>query len=170
MFLSTNVVLMILCLPMIPLFDSVCSQIPAYDATFYSQIFMLGSKSEFDIIFKYHIIRVLSLHYKYTNVYITNIPFTAPVCLDSLDNALINNCRNPCSSFVNCMFELSGAGNVSVIIWSVAGQPLVSTEEQYFSAGRKMLSCNTSGLPAGVYLCSIRTDGYTTTRKLLIVK
>jgi len=68
------------------------------------------------------------------------------------------------------MFELSGAGNVSVIIWSVAGQPLVSTEEQYFSAGRKMLSCNTSGLPAGVYLCSIRTDGYTTTRKLLIVK
>lgn len=91
------------------------------------------------------------------------------------DDKLFQNYPNPFNPSTTISFELSKISSVSLDIYSILGQHIITLEHGKFNAGRYSTTWNgvdKSGnkVPAGVYFLCLKTDNLIQTRKMVLLK
>ncbi|MCB9248586.1 MAG: T9SS type A sorting domain-containing protein [Ignavibacteriales bacterium] len=61
-------------------------------------------------------------------------------------------------------------GNVSLIIYDVLGNKVAELEKGFKSAGNYSYLFDASNLTSGIYFYTIRTNNFTATKKMLLMK
>jgi hypothetical protein len=84
--------------------------------------------------------------------------------------ALRQNYPNPFNGVCRIEYDLPVPSHVLVSLWSLLGQRLAVLEEGDRPAGRYSVLFEGGGLPSGVYFYQLRTDSFTETKKLTILR
>jgi len=91
------------------------------------------------------------------------------------DNALAaftveQNSPNPFNPSTTISFTTAESGNVSVDVYSVAGQKVDTIINDYMNAGNHSIAWDASEFSAGVYFYTVKSDGFTKTMKMTLLK
>jgi len=76
---------------------------------------------------------------------------------------------NPAKSYVDVQTNLSKKGSVAIRVIDVSGKVVIN-ESQTVDTGRQSIKLNTESLVQGAYIVEIKSDGKTSSQKLLISK
>lgn len=83
---------------------------------------------------------------------------------------LMQNYPNPFNPSTTIIFSLGTTAPVTVKIYNLLGQEMETLSSGTRSAGVYRVEWKPNGLPSGVYLCRLEADGYSLTRKLILMK
>ncbi|MFQ6604656.1 MAG: carboxypeptidase regulatory-like domain-containing protein [Fidelibacterota bacterium] len=84
--------------------------------------------------------------------------------------ALSQNYPNPFNPVTTFTYDLPHDGFVSIIVYNVLGEKVDELVNQNQSAGRYTVTWNGYNHPSGVYVARMQTEGFTTTRKIMLLK
>ena len=92
-----------------------------------------------------------------------------------MDTELFSNYPNPFNPTTTISFVLRHDGLVSIEIFNIRGQKIRSLANSFYRAGKHNIIFNGkddsgSELGSGLYLCRMTTDGYNSTKRLLLIK
>ncbi|MEG8946736.1 T9SS type A sorting domain-containing protein [Rosettibacter firmus] len=92
-----------------------------------------------------------------------------------INDNLLQNYPNPFNLSTKIIFELSRNSNVSLDIFSLLGEHVLTLKKGYFNAGRYEVDWNGKDkfgniVPAGVYFVQLKTDRLIQTRKMVLLK
>jgi len=77
----------------------------------------------------------------------------------NFQNTICRNYPNPATSSTNIEYRISVPGNISIVLKDINGKVVLIPVNRYQAEGCYNFSLNTQNLPAGLYLCSLSTDG-----------
>ena len=101
--------------------------------------------------------------YEYSNT--IEINFNVP------DNFELNqNYPNPFNPSTTISFNLSKPGIVTLRIYNLMGEEIKTLVEGYREAGLYRINFNADDLASGMYLYRLNTNGFTETKKMLLIK
>ena len=83
---------------------------------------------------------------------------------------LHQNYPNPFNPLTTIRFEIPKASHVTLTIHNLLGQEIETLVDDKFQAGTNQVTWNANGLPSGVYFCRIRSDAFSQTRKVVLLK
>jgi N-acetylmuramoyl-L-alanine amidase len=83
---------------------------------------------------------------------------------------LSQNFPNPFNPTTNINWTLPENGIVSLKIYDMLGKEISTLVNQFMQAGRHSIEFNASSLASGVYYYQLKTNNYTSTKKLLLLK
>jgi photosystem II stability/assembly factor-like uncharacterized protein len=83
---------------------------------------------------------------------------------------LSQNYPNPFNGQTTIGFTVPAAGYVTIEIFNILGQRIVTLVSQYYIAGDYSAVWNASRMSSGVYLCRMRAGKSVTTKKMLLVR
>lgn len=88
---------------------------------------------------------------------------------------LCQNYPNPFNPSTNIRYDLSSAGNVSVVIYTASGEEVVKLIDDYQQAGKYTVTWNGNGsggkkLASGIYLCRITAGAVSETIKMVMMR
>lgn len=83
---------------------------------------------------------------------------------------LNQNYPNPFNPSTNISYTLPFESRVSLKIYGVLGNEVVALISEYQNAGQHEISYNASHLAGGVYFYTLRTENFTQTKKMLLLK
>ncbi len=99
-------------------------------------------------------------------IYKIDLPFISP----NIENRL-RNFPNPFNQKTTIEFSLQDAGEVSLVITDVYGQTiLVLVNNIYYSKGIFQVDFDSDKFPTGIYLYTFKTQAYSETKKMLLIK
>jgi hypothetical protein len=75
---------------------------------------------------------------------------------------------NPVNDMANLTYNLDKAGKVGITIFNSRGQKVRSIDPGLRNAGRNELALGLSGIPAGLYICSLNVSGQIYNKKFII--
>ena len=84
--------------------------------------------------------------------------------------SLEQNYPNPFNPSTVIKYDIANAGNVSLKIFNVIGQQVAVLQDGFKNAGSYEVNFNAFNLPSGVYFYTIKTNDFTDTKKMLLVK
>lgn len=84
--------------------------------------------------------------------------------------ALSQNFPNPFNPTTHIRYSLPKLGNVSLKVYNLLGQEIVILVEGKQDAGNYTIEFNAANLPGGVYLYRLKTNEFTETKKLILIK
>jgi hypothetical protein len=84
--------------------------------------------------------------------------------------SLAQNYPNPFNPTTTLAFTLPQAGTVTLSVYNTLGQRVATVAERGFSQGTHTVRFEAGGLPSGVYLYRLEGDGFTATRRMMLVK
>jgi len=84
--------------------------------------------------------------------------------------ALEQNYPNPFNPSTAIEFEIAHPSRVRLTVYDVLGKEVVRLLDEERSAGHYSIRFDASGVPSGVYFYRLSADGYSQTRKLVVVK
>lgn len=84
--------------------------------------------------------------------------------------SLLQNYPNPFNPETNIKFTLPKDGNVTLKVFDVSGRVVAEIVNGNLNAGMYSVSFNASKLSSGVYFYRISADGFTDTKKMILVK
>ncbi len=84
--------------------------------------------------------------------------------------SLSQNYPNPFNASTVIRFQLPASSNVSLRVYDVMGRELETLVNERFQPGTYHADWNASKYPSGVYFYKIITNGFTETRKMLLIK
>jgi len=84
--------------------------------------------------------------------------------------SLLQNYPNPFNPETNIKFTLPKDGNVTLKVFDVSGRVVAEIVNGNLNAGTYSVSFNASKLSSGVYFYRISADGFTDTKKMILVK
>jgi len=84
--------------------------------------------------------------------------------------ALHQNFPNPFNPETRIAFDLAADANVTLEVFNVSGQVVATLLNGTMEAGSHSVSFDGSALSAGVYFYTLRADGFTATKKMLLLK
>ncbi len=84
--------------------------------------------------------------------------------------ALEQNFPNPFNPTTNIKFSLPEAQNVSLKVFNMLGQEVVTLVNEFRNAGVYEVSFNANNLPTGTYFYSITAGEFTSVKKMLLIK
>ncbi len=84
--------------------------------------------------------------------------------------SLNQNYPNPFNGQTIISFELPTQSNVSLVVYDILGRQVESIVNNKLNAGKHTYNFNASNLSSGVYFYTLKTDGFTSTRKLVLLK
>jgi hypothetical protein len=133
---------------------------------------------------------VTASHVDYNPVTVENIDIPAgeyveiDFALDPVDaddepiasvTKFIGNYPNPFNPETNIVFNLAHADNVSIEIYNIKGQKMMTLLDEFMEAGTHSVvwngrDRNGRAVASGVYLTRLNTRQYTSTRKMLLLK
>ena len=77
---------------------------------------------------------------------------------------------NPFNPETNLTFDLPHAGEISLIIYDIAGREIVRLIDGFQPAGTHETTFDASNLPSGIYFARLTASSFHQTRKLLLIK
>lgn len=83
---------------------------------------------------------------------------------------LSQNYPNPFNPATKISFSLPKASFVRMVVFDVTGKVVETLVDENLSAGSYEVDFDASKLTSGVYFCRITTDGFTDTKKMILVK
>jgi len=95
----------------------------------------------------------------------TSINNIIPIKLD-----LVNSFPNPFNDILNIEFSNSNDMNVSIILYDLLGHKIANLCENFFSAGKHIISYHGASLKAGNYLIRYVDSDKTITKKIIKIK
>ena len=93
------------------------------------------------------------------------VNFGSPIKIE-----LTQNYPNPFNPSTTISFSLPESGNVILKIYNVIGKEIETLVEGYREAGIYTVNFNAEELASGMYIYSLRTNGFTETKKMLFMK
>jgi len=84
--------------------------------------------------------------------------------------ALHQNFPNPFNPETRIAFDLAAEANVTLEVFNISGQVVVTLMNGAMDAGSHSVAFSGSALSAGVYFYTLRADGFTATKKMLLLK
>lgn len=84
--------------------------------------------------------------------------------------SLYQNFPNPFNPETKIKFDLKKNGYVNLKIFDISGKEIRKIIDGEMQAGSYVYNFNASNLPTGVYFYNIHTNGYSETRKMMVVK
>ncbi|MBD3298793.1 MAG: S8 family serine peptidase [candidate division Zixibacteria bacterium] len=84
--------------------------------------------------------------------------------------ALLQNHPNPFNASTQIPYALSEPGKVQLDVYNLLGQRVATLVDQHQEAGYHVANWDAHDAASGVYLYRIRTDSYTSTRKMVVLK
>lgn len=87
-----------------------------------------------------------------------------------LEPSLYQNYPNPFNPVTIIPFSLTEASNVSIELFTINGQKVTDIINAPYSAGQHTVRFDASELSSGIYLYRLTTNGFTSTKKLLLIK
>jgi len=97
----------------------------------------------------------------------TSIPGTYPSRGNNLELTLF---PNPCTEAAFVQYELPAGAKVSIQVFTINGNKVLSLDKGWQSSGKQQVSFSTGELPAGVYFCRIQVNGIIETKKMILAK
>jgi hypothetical protein len=103
-------------------------------------------------------------------------PYHAGVDIDNDDPApvtlgfLAQNYPNPFSPSTTIRFSIPKAGHVSLKVYNVNGQEVASLIDEVKSPGTFETTFRTDGVAPGTYFYSLKANGFSETRKMVVLK
>lgn len=88
--------------------------------------------------------------------------------IDPLNNSISQNYPNPFSSVTRFDITLPQAARVSLDIFNLTGQRVISYPSKNFTAGKHSIDINKGNLKPGVYIYSITINGETNSHKMIV--
>jgi hypothetical protein len=83
---------------------------------------------------------------------------------------LSQNYPNPFNPTTVINFSIPKAGNVTLKVYNTLGQEVATLVNEYKSASTYQVNFNASDLSSGVYVYRLNVDGYSFSKKMMIVK
>lgn len=83
---------------------------------------------------------------------------------------LSNNYPNPFNPSTNITFELPETGFVEITLYDIRGRELKKLLSENKRSGSYQLSINLAEYPSGVYLYTLKTNNYSQTKKMVLLK
>jgi hypothetical protein len=77
---------------------------------------------------------------------------------------------NPFNPTTTISYDLKEAGLVKLAVFNLLGQNVATLVSSLQSAGQHSVTFDATGLPSGAYLYRIETNGFSATRKMLLMK
>ena len=86
------------------------------------------------------------------------------------DYRLYQNYPNPFNSTSNLKFEIVNSGHVKIIVYDVQGREVQTLVNETLKPGTYETTFDGSTLNSGVYFYKLIADGFTETKKMLLLK
>ncbi|RPH92402.1 T9SS C-terminal target domain-containing protein [candidate division KSB1 bacterium] len=83
---------------------------------------------------------------------------------------LYPNYPNPFNPTTTITFDIKESGNVSLRVFDVVGREVAVLADGFMNAGRHHAVFNAEGMPTGLYIYKISTNGYSATQKMILLK
>jgi hypothetical protein len=83
---------------------------------------------------------------------------------------LAQNYPNPFNPSTAIRFDLAEAGHVSLAVYDMIGRKVAMLIDSELPARQHEVIWNASGLPSGVYFYTLQSDGFRSTRSMLLVE
>jgi hypothetical protein len=87
-----------------------------------------------------------------------------------LDYALHQNYPNPFNPSTEIQFDLREHTHVTLAIYNVLGQKVLTLVDEPLDAGSHLVSFNGAALASGVYFYNINAGSFTDMRKMVLMK
>jgi ELWxxDGT repeat protein len=104
--------------------------------------------------------------WKYTGI--TNIEALVGMSPDRFN--LLQNYPNPFNPTTSIRYQISHAGQTTLVIFDALGREVLTLVNGEMQAGEYQVSFNGDGLPSGMYLYRLQSNGRTESRKMLLMK
>ncbi|RPH94579.1 T9SS C-terminal target domain-containing protein [candidate division KSB1 bacterium] len=93
------------------------------------------------------------------------------VALESVsDFALLQNYPNPFNAATRIPFELTEAGPVLLRVFDLNGREMSILQDGEMNAGSHSVLFDASGLPSGMYWYRVESNGFTASKKMVVMK
>ena len=86
------------------------------------------------------------------------------------DFELSQNYPNPFNPTTNISFNLPQASDVSLTVYNVIGQRVAVLANEVLQSGAHTYKFDASNLASGMYLYRLKTDNFSTTKKMMLIK
>ena len=83
---------------------------------------------------------------------------------------LLQNYPNPFNNTTTLKYNLSQAGMVSITIYNILGQEVARPVSEFQQPGMKSVAWQAYSLPSGIYFARMKTEDYSGSIKLLLLK
>jgi len=83
---------------------------------------------------------------------------------------LLQNYPNPFNNSTTLKYDLTKAGEVSITIYSILGQKVAEPVNGYQQPGAKTITWRADDLPSGIYFARMKTEDYSGSIKLMLLK
>ena len=83
---------------------------------------------------------------------------------------LLQNYPNPFNPSTSIKFQIPGSSFVNIKVYDITGREVETLVNEEKSAGSYEVNFNTEGLSSGIYFYKLRTDNFTETKKMLLIK
>lgn len=81
-----------------------------------------------------------------------------------------NNYPNPFNPSTKITFGMQKSGNAEITVYDITGKALRTLVNRNFDAGTHTIDFNADGLTSGVYFYTLKANGYTETKKMILNK
>ena len=86
------------------------------------------------------------------------------------DDVSLTNSPNPFNPTATIEYSIPKETRVALKIYNITGQEIAVLRDGIESAGSHSVIWDAKGMPSGVYFCSMKAEGYTGTRKMMLVR
>ena len=98
----------------------------------------------------------------------TEIIYKGSLKVDTYD--LSQNYPNPFNPSTTIKYQIPNAGNVTLKVFDILGREVTTLVDEFKNEGRYEVNFNASKLASGVYIYSIKSNDFTASKKLLLLK
>jgi hypothetical protein len=84
--------------------------------------------------------------------------------------SLSQNYPNPFNPTTNIKFQIAKSGFVKMIVYNALGKEIKNLVNQQLQPGTYEADFDASNLPSGVYYYRMETEGFTQTKKMVLIK
>ena len=86
------------------------------------------------------------------------------------DNGYFYNYPNPVQDFTHIMYSLSKSAQISLKIYHITGEQLITLEHGMKPAGGHSVTWNSTDIPSGTYICVLENITDAVSYRILIIK
>jgi len=119
----------------------------------------------------------IAFHHDANDMFILNLDdvliVEGPVAVNEISKdgvSVFQNQPNPAKNFTNITYSLKKSSNVSFEIFDITGRVVTTINEGNKAAGKHNLMLDTKALNAGIYFYTLKAEGISLSRRMVVAK